>query len=251
MKIEDIHRIFPISWICESPTFRKYIEEVVSESNNELIVADFASGEHDRVPSFFVVLLPKLLSLNDEFAKSIYVYSTDIHAIRLDSLLGKLEEFDLLQNVRVVNAKLESMDKEAILRPAMKEYLDNNIIDGIWLDKFLISERKFPLNCFDIGILNNDVIGYMMEYYTEYSDALAALAAIHRVIKKNGLLIVTMPCSLYVIDNVTLLREYGFEFVEGMDINIVSKDVVFIGHNHDPNTMSRPSHYTALMFTKK
>ncbi len=107
-----MYNIYPIAWIAKSPAFLDFVSSATSEK--EFLVADFASGEHDRVPSFFVNLLPEI---SPSVPKRTAVYCTDLHAIRLDSLMGKLEESALLKNVRVVHAKLETMDEEANLRP--------------------------------------------------------------------------------------------------------------------------------------
>ena len=251
MRIDDIHNIYPISWICESARVREFIRGASSRSDTEFLVADFASGEHDRVPSFFVTLMSRLFDISEAFAESIYVYCIDIHALRLDSLMGNLEESEILNRVRVVLAKLEKMDEHAALRPAMVEYLKQNPNDLIWLDDFLIGENRFPPECFDIGILNNDIIGYMIEYYTEYSNAIEGLQRIQKLIKKDGLLIVTNPCSLYIVDNVTFLRDIGFEFVEGIDIDLDSGLICPIKANQDPSTLSRLGHYTFLIFQPK
>ncbi|TFG33607.1 hypothetical protein EU527_07690 [Candidatus Thorarchaeota archaeon] len=221
-----------------------------SKLDNEFLVADFASGEHDRVPSFFIKILSKLADITERLSDVIFVYCIDIHSLRLDSLLGKLEESNLLNRVRVVKAKLESMDEQACLRPAMTEFLEENPDTLIWLDDFLIKENRFPTECFDIGILNNDIIGYMMEYYTEYSDAVLGFTKISNLMKRDGLLIVTMPCSLYVVDNVSILQDMGFEFAEGVDIDLETQEIRFFEVHQDYHSFSRLNHYTYLIFKK-
>ncbi|MCK5389198.1 MAG: hypothetical protein KAJ36_01830, partial [Candidatus Thorarchaeota archaeon] len=182
--------------------------------------------------------------------KKICVYCTDLHALRLDSLLGKLEEEDMLDNVRVVQAALEKMDEEATLRPAMIDFLDSNPETISWLDDFLIGEQRFPPECFDIGVLNNDIVGYMHEYYKEYSDALIGLQKVQRLIRNNGLLVVTMPCSLYIVDNVAVLEEIGFKYLQGVDIKLSSGEKTYLEKNAKPASLSRLGHYTFLIFTK-
>ncbi|MHA2046435.1 MAG: hypothetical protein ACW99G_16740 [Candidatus Thorarchaeota archaeon] len=88
-----------------------FIKETTTTIQSEMdeqdfLVADFASGEHDRVPSFFVRIIPEFLEGVVQ-KKRTTVYSIDLHALRLDSLLGKLEESSLLERTRVVQAKLE------------------------------------------------------------------------------------------------------------------------------------------------
>ncbi|MHA2352472.1 MAG: hypothetical protein ACXABX_05070 [Candidatus Thorarchaeota archaeon] len=212
------------------------------------MVADFASGEYDRVPSFFVNLLSEF---SPSLPKRTVVYCTDLHALRLDSLMGKLEEAALLDNVRIVRAKLETMDEEANLRPDMIEHLENNPNTMIQLDYHLEENLFIPQETFDVGILNNDVVGYLHEYYKEYSDAAVSLRKVHKVLKKGALLIVTMPCSLYVVDNVQVLESLGFEFLEGLDIDLSDKAVTLLFLSTEPQTMSRLGHYTFLVFIRK
>ena len=250
MKSADIYSTYPLSWISRSSILRDFLKEN-SEPEQELLVADFASGEHDRVPSFFIKIVSSLIHIKQQLSEMIYVYCIDTHALRLDSLLGTLEESGLLNRTRVVMAKLESMNENAELRPAMMRYLEQNPRELIWLDDFLIGEKRLPPECFDIGILNNDIIGYMMEYYTEYSNAIEGLKGIKKLIKTNGLLIVTNPCSLYVVDNVTVLQNLGFDFIEGIDIDLGSGKTCSIEANQDPKAMSRIGHYTFLVFKIK
>ena len=215
--------------------------------DNEFLVADFASGEHDRVPSFFVNILPKIHSC----PKHIVVYCTDLHALRLDSLMGKLEESAILDNVRIVQAKLETMDFEAKLRPAMIEYLEGNSDVMTSLDHYLINNNAIPMQSFDIGILNNDVVGYLHVYYSEYSDAAVALQKVHATLKKGALLIVTMPSSLYTVNNIEVLENVGFEFLEGKDIDLSDGSFSELERDTEPRNLSRLGHYSYLIFVAK
>jgi hypothetical protein len=249
MTTKEIHAAYPISWIMESPAFSNFMKASLRRGNNDFLIADFASGEHDKVPSFFICILPKLLHVEGAIRKTA-VYSIDVHGLRLDSLLGKLEEKDVLARARVVQAKLETMNEEASFRPDMMEYLENHLDDVLWLDDFLIGEKRFPPECFDIGILNNDIVGYMMEYYIEYSDAIIGLSKVHELIIDGGLLVVTMPCALYVVDNITVLRDSGFEYIEGIDIDLKNEHITSIEPGRNPETFSRLGHYTFLVFRK-
>ena len=241
-----MYNIYPIAWIAKSPAFLDFVSSATSEK--EFLVADFASGEHDRVPSFFVKLLPEI---SPSVPKRTAVYCTDLHALRLDSLMGKLEESALLKNVRVVHAKLETMDEEANLRPDMLEHLDNNPNSMTWLDYHLKEKNFFPQETFDVGFLNNDVVGYLHEYYKEYSDAAVSFQKVHKVLKSGALLIVTMPCSLYVVDNVEILESLGFELLEGLDIDLSDESIIPLDRSSEPQTMSRLGHYTFLVFVRK
>jgi hypothetical protein len=216
----------------------------------EFLVADFASGEHDRVPSFFVRIVPEFVGEGVQTTRTT-VYSIDLHALRLDSLLGKLEESGLLDRTRVVQSNLEAMDTKASLRPDLQEYLLQNSEELTWLDRSLMEKERFPDESFDIGVLNTDIVGYLFEYYTEYSNATDALKQVYRTVKNGGLLVVTNPCLQYKIDNVKVLEEIGFEFIEGFDIDLSTKKANRIDRKTPLESMSRLNYYSFLIFSKK
>ncbi len=251
-----IYNIYPIAWITKSKVLMDYVTSVLAkeqtnEQDKEFLVADFAAGEYDRVPSFIVNELPDFLSANEVLKKRITVYCTDLHALRLDSLLGKLEEAAQLESVRVVLAKLETMDENAHFRPDMTDYLESNRSSITWLDEHLQEKSFIPPNTFDLGILNNDIVGYLQDYYKEYSDANLGLLKVHRVLKKGALLIVTMPGFVYAVDNVQILESLGFEFLEGLDIDLSDSSFTLLDRSADPQKMSRLGHYTFLVFIRK
>ncbi|MBN2230969.1 MAG: hypothetical protein JW779_15395 [Candidatus Thorarchaeota archaeon] len=245
---KELRALYPISWLSESTTFVEFVNELLSRDDAYLLVGDFASGEHDRVPSFFTEVLPKFIASKLIENATSRIYCIDLHSLRLDSLLGKLEETNLLSQVRVVQAKLETMDKHAFLRPSMIDYLENHQDELIWLDDFLIGEKRFPPGCFDIGIFNNDIIGYLHEYYKESSDFNKGLQTVHRLMKKEGLLVVANPCSLYVVDNVAILENNRFKFIEGIDIDLSTSTVSYFESTVEPNRLSRLNHYTFMLF---
>lgn len=250
MDDKNLRNIYPVSWITESPTFIEFIQDWISISDDDLLVADFASGEYDRVPTFFTKELPQLVRLSSNTEKRIIVFCTDVHALRLDSLLGKLEEDHLLDDVRVVHAPLEKMDIEARLRQPNIDYIKEKPEIATWLDDFLIGEQRFPSECFDIGVLNNDVIGYLYEYYKEYSNATKGLQKVWSLIRPGGLLIVAMPCLQYKVDNISVLGKVGFSFIEGFDITISTSQKTLLEKNVRLEELSKLGHYTFLIFSK-
>ncbi|MHA1136038.1 MAG: hypothetical protein ACTSSE_06075 [Candidatus Thorarchaeota archaeon] len=247
---KNLRNIYPVSWVTESSHFIEFIQNWISESEDDLLVADFASGEHDRVPSFFTKELPQIMNLPQDSEKRIVVFCTDVHALRLDSLLGKLEEDELLANVRVVHAALEKMDVEANLRSPNRDYIKEHPDIATWLDDFLIGEKKLPSECFDIGILNTDIVGYMHEYYTEYSDAEKGFSKVWSMIRPGGILVVTMPCMQYKVDNISILEKVGFTYVEGLDITLSTGEKTLLEKNVRLDELSNLGHYTFLLFTK-
>ncbi|MFW9834209.1 MAG: hypothetical protein ACFFEK_09460 [Candidatus Thorarchaeota archaeon] len=244
--MDNKYNIYPLAWIGKSQVFMDYVSS--ASPNVEFLVADFASGEHDRTPSFFLDLLPKM---SPSVPKQTIVYCIDIHALRLDSLLGTLEESNVLKNARVVQAKLETMDKDARFRPDMIDYLESNVKVMTLLDYHLKTKKFIPSGTFDLGVLNNDMVGYLHEYYKEYSDAAVALQKVHQSLKKSALLVVTMPCSLYVVNNIEILETIGFEFLEGKDIDLENGSISDIDRQTKPQTMSRLGHYSFLIFISK
>ncbi|MHA3963239.1 MAG: hypothetical protein AM325_006835 [Candidatus Thorarchaeota archaeon SMTZ1-45] len=244
---KEIYKVYPIAWIIKSQVFGDYFSSVEKGSN--LLIADFAAGEHDRVPSFFLNLLANL-GTDINLQNRRVVYCTDLHALRLDSLLGKLEESNLLDNARVIHAKLETMDNDAKFRPSMIEYLKNNQNTMTQLDHHLLNQQFIPPEAFNIGVLNNDVVGYLHEYYQEYSNAIISLQKVHKTLKKGALLIVTMPCSLYVVDNVKILESVGFQYIDGKDVDISEGFISDLDRSADPQTLSRLGHYTFMIFIR-
>ncbi|MGY5859168.1 MAG: hypothetical protein RTU63_07350 [Candidatus Thorarchaeota archaeon] len=250
MEDKNLRNIYPISWITESSRFVEFVKDWISESEDDLLVADFASGEHDRVPTFFTKKLPRIVEPSSDLEKRIVVFCTDIHALRLDSLLGKLEEDELLDDVRVVHAALETMDTKAELRIPNLDYIQNHPDVATWLDDFLIGEQRFPSESFDVGILNTDVVGYIHEYYKEYSDAEKGLSKVWSSIRSGGLLVVTMPCLQYRVDNISVLEKIGFNYLEGMDITISTGEKTLLEKNVPLDKLSNLGHYTFLIFSK-
>jgi hypothetical protein len=249
MDNKNLHNIYPISWVLESPYFIQSIQDWKLHSEDDLLVADFACGEHDRIPTFFTKELPRIIKHSNS-ERRIVVFCTDIHALRLDSLLGKLEEDELLDNVRVVHAALEKMDSNANLQPLNLNYILEKPDIATWLDDFLIGEQRFPSECFDIGVLNTDVVGYLYEYYKESTDATVGLRKVWNLIRSGGLLIVAMPCLQYRIDNVSVLEQIGFSFVEGFDITLSNGEKTLLSKSVQLEKLSNHGHYTFLIFSK-
>ncbi len=247
MLTADYYKVCPIAWTMKSEILVNHLSSLISKES--ILIGDFAAGEHDRIPSFFVNLLPEFFPAFNPQNRRV-VYCIDLHALRLDSLLGKLEDSKLLEDVRVVQAKLETMDKEAELRPGLIEFLDSNTETMTWFDHHLRTHSFIPPEVFDIGVLNNDVVGYLHEYYKEYSDVVVSLQKIHKTLKKGALLLVTMPCSLYVVNNVDILESVGFQFLDGKDINLKDSSVTKLDRNSDPISMSRLGHYSFLIFIR-
>jgi len=249
MNDKSLRNVYPISWITESSEFMEFIERHQSTSEDDLLVADFASGEYDRVPTYFTRELPNVIKSSTK-ARRFVAYCTDIHSLRLDSLYRKLEEEGSLSQVRVVQAALETMDISAKLVSENFDYVSNNPDIVNWLDDLLIGKQCFPPECFDIGILNNDVIGYMHEYYTEYSNAEKGLQKVYKLIRNDGLLIVTMPCLQYKIDNISVLEKIGFTYLGGLDITPSTGEKTILEKNVPLDVLSNLGHYTFFIFVK-
>ncbi|MFW9801495.1 MAG: hypothetical protein ACFFFC_02530 [Candidatus Thorarchaeota archaeon] len=247
----DPRLLYPVSWICESKSVTEYLrKQFAAQDSEELLIADFASGENDRIPSFILRVLPDFISNVDFSIRRIITYSTDLHGLRLDSLFGLFQEQHLEGRARAVHARLESMVTEASYRLEQAEYLNEHQQELTILDKRIIEEKGIGEDVFDLGFLNNDVIGYLFEYYKAYSDALTSLDAVQKTMKPGSLLIVTQPCSLYPVDNLDVLGRVGFSFIEGIDVELDSGEVTLISDDAELDTLSRIGHYTYLVLTK-
>ncbi len=234
-------------------------KESVPSRADDFLIADFASGENDQIPMFFVKLLPDILvewvrehhaltmEGNHEF-KRLTTYSTDLHGLRLDGLLGLLEESGIQNRARGIHARLEAMTTEAALRPSEIEFLRSHPGERTWLDDYIINEGRLPDGCFQLGIFNNDVVGYLFEYYKTYTDAQRCLLTVRSTMKEGAMLIVTQPCSLYSVDNIEVLTTCDFEFVEGLDVNLETKEVIDLDPDCAIESLSRLRHYTLLIF---
>ena len=245
---EIILSSIPISWLCKSEKVRSHIQSITDDTNSpsEVVIADFAAGENDEVPVFFHRLLRSCMDFTDPI--SMRVYCTDLHTLRIESLFDKLQEEDLIETTRVILSKFESMTKEAIFPEIQNEFLKDNSANLSKLDQYILAEKALPRSCFDIGILNNDVIGYIHEYYKEYTDAEQSIEGIKSVMKSKSLLVVTQPCLLYPIDNIEVLHGHGFQFIEGYDIETESGALTTVDEGTNPKSMSRLGHYTVLIF---
>jgi hypothetical protein len=233
--------------------------ERATEALDDFLVADFASGENDQIPMFFIKLLPSVLMewamghetvtlRKDSEFKRLTTYSTDLHGLRLDGLLGHFEETGIQNRARGVHARLESMTTEATFRPSDAEYVQSHPEETTWLDDHILNQGRLPDSCFKFGILNNDVVGYLFEYYKTYTDAQRSLATVRSTMHDGAMLIVTQPCSLYLVDNIDVLAKCGFEFIEGLDIDLKTKEVTKLDVNHAFESYSRLGHYTFLVF---
>lgn len=246
--IDKVTRIaYPISWIVNSQVLLDFLE-CETPSEDEMFIADFASGEHDRVPTFLLRVLRS--SLRRRPRRRWVTYSIDLHALRLDSLLGKLEEESLLGNARVVQARLETMRTSATLRPGLVAFLEKHDSMMTMLDRILLLEEHIPAQSFELGILNNDVVGYLHEYYTEYGHPSRALEGVHQVMKTGGLIIVTMPGLLYPVDNVRVLESLGFSYVQAVDIDTSSGVQRTFDEKPEDVSFSSLGHYSFLVFSK-
>lgn len=222
------------------------IENALLENKQEtLLIADFASGENDEVPLFFHTILPKCMG---NIETHLLVYCMDIHSLRIESLFDKLIEHGLVSNTRIVAAKFESMIESARFPDIQLEYLNTAKGNQTWLDEDILKKRAVPMNCFDIGILNNDVIGYVSEYYKEYTDARKSIEGIRNALRTGAILIVTQPCLLYPVDNIKILSGLGFKFMDGLDIDLSTGTATVVTERTPPASLSRLGHYTFLVF---
>ncbi|RLI54638.1 MAG: hypothetical protein DRO87_09930 [Candidatus Thorarchaeota archaeon] len=246
---KDIQSAFPISWMLQSRELLDYLTDRLGQKQDVFAIADFASGEYDRVPSFFLEVLSRVLDENASMPNML-VYCIDLHPLRLESLAGKLEQNDLLDRVRLVEARLETMDSEARFAIPTQERLRTRDVSLTWIDQVIETEKRIPRESFSLGLLNNDIIGYLLEYYKKSSDLSASLEQVHRTLRKNAFLVVTAPCSVVRVDNVEILEEVGFQFVEGVDVTFGTGDCTKFHEAPDVEDLSMTAHYSLLVFVR-
>lgn len=239
-KIADSIRI---SWLCKSKKLKTYLKTI---EKDELFIADFAAGENDEVPYFVQNLMLSCLQIDNSIPMT--VYCTDIHTLRIESLFDILVENGLEKHTRVVLSRFETMTNEARFPDIQMEYLKREEALNNQLDRFIAEKKQIPVDGFDIGFLNNDVIGYIHEYYTEYTDAEKSIQGIHKTMAPGALLIVAEPCSLWQLDNISVLEANGFKFIEGYEVEIETGMVSEISEKTDFKTMGQLGHYTVLIF---
>ena len=224
--------------------------QFIISGQDDFLVADFASGENDKIPNFIHRVLPDYLPHLDFSKRRRITYSIDLHGLRLDSLYSLIQEQQLEDRARAVFARLESVVTEASFRQEQADYIQEHQGEQTLLDRRIIDEGRIGEEIFDLGFLNNDVIGYLFEYYKAYTDALTSLEAVQKTITQGGLLIVTQPCSLYPIDNLDVLNQVGFSFLEGLDIDLNSGKRTPISDSNELDLLSRLGHYTFLVLEK-
>ncbi len=237
----------PIAILNSSERFLETVGNLVeSNGQREILVADYASGENEEIPLFMHHELPRALDAR-EIRFSSTVYCIDLHTLRIESLYSKLKEMGLIKNTRIVVSKFEKMISEAHFPETQIEYM--NCLEKLnSVDEQVLRYNKIPKGCFDIGILNNDVIGYIHSYYKEYTNSEASMKGFRETMHGDGLLIVTQPCMLYPVDNIAFLESHGFNFIWGIDFNSHTSDSIEFDRRYPIERMSRLGHYTVLLF---
>ncbi|MHA1907784.1 MAG: hypothetical protein ACW98Y_10860 [Candidatus Thorarchaeota archaeon] len=245
---EETYDDVPISWLCKSKTLRDFLGNFSSEPDSkvELMIADFAAGETDEVPQFVHRRIQSCMKVAESI--SMKVYCTDLHTLRIESLFYRLEEEALVEDTRIVLSKFETMTEEASFPEVQKVFFEQEAPTMTYIDDYINSNSALPHSCFDIGVLNNDVIGYIHDYYREYTDAKKSLEGIRRVMKPHSLLIVTQPGLIFHMDNIDALSKHGFHFIEGFDIETENGRLTSIDEKSDPMSMGNLGHYTVLIF---
>jgi len=238
----------PISIVEKSREFKEIIEELIDSQDQDsaIYIADFAAGENDEVPIFIHQNLSNALSKMLR-RNPLFVYCIDAHTLRIESLFDKLRTLKLDDITRVVFSKFETMGEMAKFPEVQLEYFSNNQT-RTYIDESIISDEKIPRNCFHIGILNNDVVGYIHEYYKEYTDPFSSLEGIRNSLVDSGILIVTQPCMLYHVDNIEVLQSFGFKLLTGLDFDVRNDIVTKVDAQTPLDSLSKLGHYSVLIF---
>ncbi len=257
------YELFPFGWIGKSDTIMNWMLDQLSKArkahDSNFLIADFAAGQNEEIPIFFAQFFPTMLEewirtndLNNDLIVGrlpLLTYCLDFHKLRLSYLFGLLEEEKVLDVSRVVFTKLESMAKEAAFPDFQKDALPKDIGECIGIDQFILEKGHIPPACFNLGILNTDMIGYLFEYYKHQSDLVKCLKGIRETMELGGLLIVTQPCFFYHVDNIGVLGDAGFDFIEGVDVDLISGETTMLDKDVDQSTLSQMNHYSFLVFS--
>ncbi|NWF94641.1 MAG: hypothetical protein HXY34_00690 [Candidatus Thorarchaeota archaeon] len=241
---EHIDAHTPLRSVLVSDAFAERLTECHS---GPLLVADFASGENHEVP-LFVATLHEHVRLNDGESSMPVTYCLDAHVLRLESLFYKLQESGVLESSRVVEARFETMLHQARFPEVQKDYLTSREHALTAVDTTILESGRLTEGVFDIAFLNNDVLGYLFEYYAHYADAERSLRQMRATIVSRGLLVVTQPCLLYTIDNMEVLSAAGFSYLEGYDIDWSSRTVRRLETPSHTESWDRARHYRFLLF---
>lgn len=234
-------RVTPLEWIWASPSLRNHILRKRPDSGS-ILVADFGPGENEEVSVFFAKRLRDLANA------TAIVYCIDFHELRLESLMSKVSEEGAAANSRFVIARLESMTSKAkFVESRMGVPASGESAIGE-VDRTIMNEFRVPTHCFDIGVLNNDMVGYLSEYYRSQSDLESCLSQIHSTMRPGSLLIVTQPGLLYRLDTVSMLEKRGFVFRECVDIDLGTRATKRTKTRPDPSALSLMDHYSFLLF---
>lgn len=237
------------------------LSKVQKAQDGHLLIADFAAGQNEEIPIFFAQFFPTMLGewiktneLENEFIGDrlpLITYCLDFHNLRLSYLFGLLEEENVLDISRVVFTKLESMAQQAAFPDFQKDALPKDTGAGFGIDQIILEKGYIPSACFNLGILNTDMIGYLFEYYKHQSDLVKCLKGIRETMELGGLLIVTQPCFFYPVDNIGALEDAGFDFIEGIDVDLISGETIMLDKGVDQSTLSQMNHYSFLVFAAK
>lgn len=246
------HPVWPIEWVFEFDEIIDYLKKIILEKSegddSDIFIGDFGAGRNEEIPLFFSNIFPsKLRDSEVQFNPNFTVYCTDLHTLRIEDLFSKLIEEEILETSRVVHAGLERMTESATFTSDQKEFIEG-IENPTWIDEYILRKSAFPASCLDIGIMNNDMIGYLAEYYQEYSNLQKAIEGVREVMDRQRLLIVTQPCSLYKVDNIEILERNGFSFIMGADIDKRSGKVMFVNRETPLKMLGELNHYTFLTF---
>lgn len=234
-------RVTPLEWIWVSSFLRSHVLRKQHNPHN-ILVADFGPGENEEVPVFFAKTFRDLVNV------TAIVYCIDFHELRLESLMNKVSEEEAAASSRFVLARLESMTSKAkLMEPREPLPVSGDFAAGE-VDKALMNESRVPTQCFDIGVLNNDMVGYLSEYYRSQSDLYSCISQIHATMRQGSLLIVTQPGLLYRLDTVSVLEKRGFVFREYVDIDLATGTTKSTKTRPDVSTLSLMNHYSFLLF---
>ena len=228
---------------------KEYLKKTIdSKTQSGFFIGDYGSGRNAEVPIFFTKQYQ--YSFSSEIPKST-VYCIDLHTLRLENMFGQFQEEDITSNARIVHAKLETMQSNAVFPYEQEEYLKNHPQEQNSLDKKILNEKRLPPACFHLGIMNKDLVGYLSKYYEHDSDMRASFQSIRETLYPDALLIVTQPCVLYRVDNVKILKDNAFHLKEIFDVDLKTGTHTLMDESTDYESFSKPNHYSFIVLSTK
>ena len=163
-------------------------------------IADLGAGTNDEIA---MAVLGQAVQYLD--GKQVIIYLIDRNPSWLSILSQRLPRN--LPGIVLVHAELEQVTKKARIiesRGRMHQWNQTSTI------QMLVECHRISPASMDLAVFNRDMLGWM-QFFTADTDRV--LKETQKILKQEGLLILTQPGQKYKHSDV-LLEDYGFTFVK-------------------------------------